>query len=109
MANALFDLSGKVALVTGGGSGLGHAMARGLAEAGATVILNGRGRDKLEQAAGEFRDAALRAGLAAFDVTDSAQVNDGIGRAMAEHGAIDIVINNAGMQHRQPIEDFSDA
>jgi gluconate 5-dehydrogenase len=109
MANALFDLSGKVALVTGGGSGLGHAMARGLAEAGATVILNGRSRDKLERASEEFRDAGLRAGVAPFDVTDSQQVNDGIAQAAAAHGPIDILVNNAGMQHRQPIENFSDA
>src|SRR3954468_2962363 len=103
MANALFDLSGKVALVTGGGSGLGHAMARGLAEAGATVILNGRSRDKLERASADFRAAGLRAGIAPFDVTQSQQVNDGIAAATAQHGAIDILINNAGMQHRKPI------
>lgn len=108
-ANALFDLSGKVALVTGGGSGLGYAMARGLAEAGATVVLNGRGRDKLEHSAAELRDAGLRATIAAFDVTDSAAVNAGIAATLTKHSAIDIVLNNAGIQHRQPIEDFSDA
>ena len=104
----LFNLSNKVALITGGGSGLGYAMARGLAEAGATVILNGRSRDKLEQASAVFRDAGLRAAIAPFDVTDSSAVNDGIGKALAEHGVIDILINNAGMQHRKPIENFTD-
>ena len=104
----LFDLSGKVALITGGGSGLGYAMARGLAEAGATVILNGRSRDKLEQASAVFRDAGLRAGIAPFDVTDSARSTTAWPRVLAEHGAIDILINNAGMQHRQPIENFTD-
>ena len=106
--NALFDLSGKVALITGGGSGLGYSMARGLAEAGATVILNGRGRDKLERASAGLRDAGGSAAIAAFDVTDSAAVNAGVAAALAEHGAIDILVNNAGMQHRQPIETFTD-
>ena len=109
MGNKLFDLTGKVALVTGGGSGLGNAIARGLAEAGATVVLNGRRRDKLEEAVAVLRNAGLRAGLAAFDVTDSAAVNAGVAATVAEHGAIDVLVNNAGMQHRQPIEDFSDA
>lgn len=109
MANKLFDLTGKVALVTGGGSGLGNAIARGLAEAGATVVLNGRRRDKLEEAVAVLRQAGLRAGLAAFDVTDSSAVNAGVAATVAEHGAIDVLVNNAGMQHRQPIEDFSDA
>ena len=107
--NPLFDLSGKIALVTGGGSGLGHAMARGLAEAGATVILNGRGRDKLEGAADAFRSAGLRAGIAVFDVTDSTAVTAGVSALLSAHGNIDIVVNNAGMQQRQPIEDFTDA
>ena len=109
MASKLFDLAGKVALVTGGGSGLGHAIARGLAEAGATVILNGRRRDKLEEAVGALRQSGLRAGFAAFDVTDSAAVNAGIAATAAQRGAIDVLVNNAGMQHRQPIEEFSDA
>ncbi len=109
MASKLFDLAGKVALVTGGGSGLGHAIARGLAESGATVILNGRRRDKLEEAVAGLRQSGLRAGLSAFDVTDSTAVNAGIAAAAAEHGAIDVLVNNAGMQHRQPIEEFSDA
>jgi gluconate 5-dehydrogenase len=109
MASKLFDLTGKVALVTGGGSGLGNAIARGMAEAGATVVLNGRRRDKLEEAVAVLREAGLQAGLAAFDVTDSAAVNTGVAATVAAHGAIDVLVNNAGMQHRQPIEEFSDA
>jgi gluconate 5-dehydrogenase len=109
MANTLFDLTGKVALITGGGSGLGNAIARGMAEAGATVILNGRRRDKLEEAVTVLRGAGLAAGLAAFDVIDSAAVNSEVANAVSEHGPIDILVNNAGMQHRKPIEQFTDA
>lgn len=109
MATRLFDLNGKVALITGGGSGLGNAIARGLAEAGATVVLNGRRREKLEEAVAALRQAGFTAGLATFDVTDSVAVNAGVATTVAEFGAIDVLVNNAGMQHRQPIEDFTDA
>ena len=109
MPSDLFDLSGRIALITGGGSGLGNAIAHGLARAGATVIMNGRRRDKLAEAVGALRDAGLRGDSVAFDVTDSTAVNTGIATAVAQHGPIDILVNNAGMQHRQPIEDFTDA
>jgi len=108
MASTLFDLTGKNALITGGGSGLGYAIARGLAEAGATVVLNGRRRDKLEEAAAALRADGLQAGIAVFDVADSSAVNAGVAEAATTLGPIDILVNNAGMQHRQPIEDFSD-
>ncbi|MEO7761983.1 MAG: SDR family oxidoreductase, partial [Casimicrobiaceae bacterium] len=78
------------------------------AQAGATVILNGRRRDKLEEAAKVIRDAGFKSGLAPFDVVDSGAVNAGVAAAVAAYGPIDILINNAGMQHRQPIEDFTD-
>jgi len=109
VARNRFDLTGKVALVTGGGSGLGHAIAKGLAESGALVILNGRRRDRLEAAAADFAAAGLKAGVAPFDVIDSAAVNAGIAAATATYGEIGILVNNAGMQHRQPIEQFTDA
>jgi gluconate 5-dehydrogenase len=103
-----FDLTGRVALVTGGGSGLGLAMARGLAEAGARVVLNGRNAAKLEAAAARLAASGLQAETAVFDVTDSAAVNAGIARAIDRFGAVDILVNNAGVQHRAPIEAFSD-
>jgi gluconate 5-dehydrogenase len=106
---APFSLGGRIALVTGSGSGLGFAMARGLAEAGARVVLNGRDRAKLDAAAATLRDDGLAIETAAFDVTDSAAVNAGIGELAERVGAIDILVNNAGMQHRGPIESFSDA
>ncbi len=104
-----FDLSGKIALVTGAGSGLGFAMAQGLAEAGARVVLNGRTVAKLEGAADKLRELGLAIEIAAFDVADSAAVNAGVGEVAARFGAIDILVNNAGVQHRAPIEEFSDA
>lgn len=104
-----FDLGGRIALVTGGGSGLGLAMARGLAAAGARVVLNGRGRDKLESAASALRGDGFQVETAAFDVADSAAVGAGMTEVAARIGAIDILVNNAGIQHRAPIEQFSDA
>ena len=104
-----FDLGGKTALITGGGSGLGLAMARGLAAAGARVVLNGRDGAKLDAAAAALMGDGLLAETAVFDVTDSAAVNQGIADVVARFGQIDILVNNAGVQHRAPIEEFSDA
>jgi len=78
-----FDLGGRTALVTGSGSGLGLAMARGLAEAGARVVLNGRDLAKLDAAAAALRADGLAIDTAAFDVTDSAAVDAGL-RALVE-------------------------
>jgi gluconate 5-dehydrogenase len=106
--SASFRLDGRIALITGGGSGLGLAMARGLAAAGARVVLNGRNAGKLEAAAAKLVEEGLQTGIADFDVTDSTAVNAGIARVVDRFGAIDILVNNAGVQHRAPIEQFSD-
>jgi gluconate 5-dehydrogenase len=98
---SLFDLSGRRALVTGSSQGIGLALARGLAEAGASVVLNGRDAEKLAAAAAQIAGAAQLA----FDVTDHAAVTDAIDAAEAD-GPIDILVNNAGRQHRAPLEDF---
>ncbi len=103
-----FALDGRLALVTGGGSGLGLAMARGLAEAGATVVLNGRTAARLEAAAAGLLASGLRAEIAAFDVTDPAAVSGAIGTLEARLGGVDILVNNAGMTRRGPIESLSD-
>ena len=108
MASA-FDLSGKTALITGSGSGLGFAMARGLAEAGARIVLNGRDLAKLEASAATLRASGLKIETASFDVADSASVDAGVRELVARVDAIDILVNNAGVQHRGPIEEFSDA
>jgi gluconate 5-dehydrogenase len=104
-----FDLTGRIALVSGSSAGIGNALARGLAGAGARVILNGRDKQKLELAAERLHAEGAHVFTAAFNVTDSAAVADGIGRIESEIGPIDILVNNAGMQRRAPLERFEEA
>jgi len=110
MKNVLssFDLSGRTALITGSSAGIGLALARGLAGAGATVILNARNEAKLEQAAKRLREEGASVHAAAFDVTDGTAVAQAIARIEREIGAIDILVNNAGMQRRAPLEEFAE-
>jgi gluconate 5-dehydrogenase len=102
-----FDLTGRIALITGAYRGLGFAIARGFAGQGATVILNGRKPDELARAAKLLTDEGLKADVAAFDVTDREAVKAGVDAAIARHGAIDILVNNAGIQRRGPFVDFT--
>jgi gluconate 5-dehydrogenase len=101
----LFDLSGKTALVTGSSRGIGFALARGLASAGANIVLNGRSEAGLvaarEQLAGEGFEVASEC----FDVADRAQVEDRI-QALEANRPIDILVNCAGVQYRSPLEDM---
>jgi gluconate 5-dehydrogenase len=97
-----FDLTGRTALVTGSSQGIGLALVKGLAEAGAQVVLNGRDVAKLEAAAAEVPGSQTLS----VDVTDHDAVRAAIDGFEQEHGAIDIVVNNAGVQHRSPLEDF---
>lgn len=101
-----FDLSGRIALITGSSQGIGLALARGLGAYGARVVLNGRDADKLDGAAAELRAEGLAVEVAAFDVTDHAAVAAGVDRIERDVGPIDILIANAGMQFRTPLEDF---
>ncbi|KRA98384.1 gluconate 5-dehydrogenase [Devosia sp. Root685] len=98
----IFDLTGRRALITGSSQGIGLALAKGLAEAGATIVLNGRDETKLAAAATEIPGATTLA----FDVTDHAAARAAIDAFEASTGAIDILVNNAGMQFRAPLEDF---
>ena len=104
-----FDLTGKIALVTGSSGGIGYALAGGLAAAGATVVLNARGADKLEIAAQRLRDAGATVHTCAFDVTSAEAVAAAVGAIERDVGAIDILVNNAGMQRRAPLEEFEKA
>ena len=102
-----FDLSGRHALITGGGSGLGLAIARGLGRAGARVAVNGRNRDKLLAAATALAREGIDAIVAPFDVTDPDAVDAAVAGIVRERGPIDILVNNAAMNRRQPLEGFS--
>ena len=102
-----FDLSGRVALVTGGGSGLGLAIAEGLAAAGARVVINGRNRDKLDAALEHLAEAGQAASVCAFDVTDEGAVAAGVAEIESAIGAVDILVNNAGMNHRKALDAFT--
>lgn len=102
MSLALFDLTGKRALITGSSQGIGFALAQGLAGTGAEVVLNGRDAGKLAEAAGKIAGARTLA----FDATKHDEVRAAVDGFEAGVGPIDILINNAGMQHRAPLEDF---
>jgi gluconate 5-dehydrogenase len=108
MSASLFDLTGRVALVTGAYRGLGFGISRGLAQAGATVVLNGRKPDELAQAAKVLTDAGFKADVAAFDVNDRAGIRGAVAAIIAKHGGIDILVNNAGIQRRGPMVDFAE-
>lgn len=102
----LFRLDGRRALITGSTQGIGLALAYGLAGAGATVVLNGRDAQRVAAAAEKMRADGCAAECAVFDVTQQAAVVEAIDRVERDCGPIDILINNAGIQRRAPLEDF---
>ena len=93
----LFDLTGKTALVTGASRGLGKAMAKALAEAGASVALNARSADSLKEAADDIRKIGRRVLIVGGDVSDEPQVKQMVASVQKEFGTIDILVNNAGI------------
>lgn len=102
----IFSLAGRTALITGSTQGIGRTLAQGLAEAGARVVLNGRDETRIAKAAEALTANGYTVDTLVFDVTDAAAVRAAVDRYEGETGAIDILINNAGMQHRSPLEDF---
>ncbi|WP_291861288.1 glucose 1-dehydrogenase [Bradyrhizobium sp.] len=102
MATTAFDLSGKVAIVTGGNGGIGLGMAQGLAEAGADIAVVGRNQAKSDVAAAQLRQHGVKAISVAADVTDKSAVNGMVERTVRELGRIDILVNNAGINIRKP-------
>ena len=102
----MFDLTGKRALVTGASHGLGMAMAIGLGNAGAELIINGRSMKKLKDAAKEYAKEGLKVHVYEFDVTDDVQVERAVIQIENEVGPIDILVNNAGIIKRVPMQDM---
>ncbi len=103
----LFDLTGKVALVTGGNGGLGLAMAKGLAQAGAGIVVAARDEKKTAQALSEIRDLGVPAEGVTVDVTQEAQIKDMVSRAVERLGRVDILVNNAGTTVRKEPQDLT--
>jgi gluconate 5-dehydrogenase len=109
MASKLFDLTGRTALATGASRGLGRAMAEGFAEAGAAIVLNGTHAGRLTEAAAEMRAAGHQVHEALFDVTDETAVVAAFKQLDAQGIAVDILLNNAGIQFRRPMVELDTA
>ena len=107
MSIELFSLKGRTALVTGSSRGLGRAMAEGLAAAGATIVLNGSDRGRVEAASLEMKTAGFAVHEACFDVTDEGAVLATFRRLDQQGIAVDILVNNAGIQLRKPMVELS--
>ena len=106
MTLEMFDLTGKRALITGSSQGIGFALARGLAGAGSEIVLNGRDQSKLNTAAEILQGDGAKVHHLTFDVTDHKAVRAAVDGFEAKVGSIDILINNAGMQHRSELHNF---
>jgi gluconate 5-dehydrogenase len=106
MTANLFALTGRLALVTGSSMGIGYALARGLGQAGASIVLNGREPARVASAAATLTAEGLTVHQAPFDVTQGDAVRSGVDRIEAEIGTIDILVNNAGIQRRAPLDTF---
>ncbi len=107
MISGLFDLTGKVALVTGGTHGIGMAIGKILGQAGARVCVNDLMESRLETARGQYQEAGLDVFTLVFDVTDEKEVDAGIMAIEKEMGPVDILVNNAGIIKRIPILDMA--
>ena len=104
-----FRLDGRIALITGSSAGIGLALARALGQAGAVVVVNGRGEAKVAAVAAQLQGEGLTVHARMFDVTDSKSVIAAVDDIEDTIGVIDILVNNAGMQRRAPLQDFLEA
>jgi gluconate 5-dehydrogenase len=104
-----FRLDGRVAFVTGSSTGIGLAIARGFAEAGATIVLNARNAGRLKETAAMLSDLGLKVHTRAFDVTDAPAVDAAVESIEHEVGPIHVLVNNAGMTRRKPLTEVTDA
>jgi gluconate 5-dehydrogenase len=103
-----FQLNGKLALITGSSAGIGFALARALGQAGAHVVINGRNVQKVTAAAQTLKDEGFTVSESVFDVTNAQSVSEAVQQIETQVGAIDILINNAGMQIRGPLHEYKD-
>jgi gluconate 5-dehydrogenase len=108
IGSKLFELTGKVALITGATQGIGLAIARGLAQAGARVVINARNAEKLERAVVTLAQEGLTVSGCRFDLLNGAEVRERVVALEREVGGIDILVNNAGIQRRSPLEQFDE-
>jgi 2-deoxy-D-gluconate 3-dehydrogenase len=106
---SLFDLTGRVALVTGGNGGIGLGMARGMAEAGAAIAVAGRNTAKSEAAAAELAKLGVNTAVVTGDVAEEAQCRRMVEETVSKLGRLDILVNNAGMNIRKPPQDLAPA
>ena len=102
----MFDLKGRLALVTGSSKGIGLALARALADAGAEIVLNARDADRLDASRAALAAEGHAVHAVAFDVTDPEAVGEGVDRIERDIGPLAILVNNAGVQHRAPLQDL---
>jgi gluconate 5-dehydrogenase len=102
----LFNIEGKKILITGSTSGIGNVFAEGLARAGALVILNGRTKKKVDAAIESFSKKGIKTTGYAFDISNADEVKLQISQIENDLGSIDVLVNNAGIQHRAPLEEF---
>ncbi|MBS3769999.1 MAG: gluconate 5-dehydrogenase [Bacteroidales bacterium] len=106
MSLNLFDLSGKNALLTGATHGLGMAMAKGLGDAGANLIINGHSPEKMEKAVKDYKDYGLDVHSYLFDVTQEKEAYENVSKIEKEVGPVDILVNNAGIIKRIPLAEM---
>jgi 2-dehydro-3-deoxy-D-gluconate 5-dehydrogenase len=103
----LFDLTGRVAVVTGGNGGIGLGMAQGLGDAGAAIVVAARNRDKSEKAVAALQAAGAASTCIPLDVADPASCRDLVRQTVERFGRLDILVNNAGMSIRKPPQDYA--